>query len=76
MPTPGKPIEPLPDIWYTKDGKAFNPNAPTPIKHEPPTDRRPVKLLEAEGFSSAEDWGNAILAKRNGKALDNRPPVC
>jgi len=43
----------------------LRPNDPAPPS-EPVEDRRPGKLLLANGFSSAEEWGNEILAKRNG----------
>jgi hypothetical protein len=44
----------------------IRPNEPAP-PHDPVPDMRPDRLLEAAGFESAEDWGNSILAKKNGE---------
>lgn len=67
--TPNRPaarrIE-IPDKVRLSDGTYFNPNAIPDRVRAPVADRRPTVLLEAAGFESAEDWGNSILAKRNG----------
>lgn len=49
-----------------KDGGYFNPNVPGDRSRNRVQDKRPVVLLAQAGFDSAEEWGNAILAKRNG----------
>ena len=64
---------PIPDKVRAQDGTYFNPNRPfIPDPAEAPSDRRPVKILEEAGYESAEDWGNAILARRNGHGRELR----
>lgn len=55
----------IPDRVRTKKGDYFNPNTPAPPR-DPVPDLRPGVLLAQAGFGSAEEWGNAILAKSNG----------
>lgn len=55
-----------PDKMRARDGTIFNPNAPAPADREPVKDMRPGVLLAQLGGETAEEVGNAILARQNG----------
>ena len=63
-PKPPRP-DPIPDKWRARNGTYFNPNKPAP-EREPVKDMRPAVLLRQVGYESAEEWGNAILARKDG----------